>query len=56
MQVEGTRSGIFKSSNRTREDQDRARKGEIYIRLANFKRSKRHTEVFRTSELLLSVY
>ena len=56
MQVEDRRSQILRSSNWTRENQDRRDKDKRSIGLASPKRSQGYTEVFRTSELLLVVY
>jgi len=60
MQVKDTRSGIFRSSNRssnrTEGNQDRIGEDKRCIELANSKRSQRYTEVSIIGKLLLSVY
>ena len=54
--MEGERSGIFGSSNRTGEDQNEGRKDKRCIEIADFKRSERHTEILSTCQLLSAVY
>ena len=48
------RGRILRSSNRTRENQDRKRERERYFELANPKRSQRCTEILKIGKLLLS--
>ena len=54
--MEGEGGGIFRSSNRTRGNQDGRREGERFFRLADSKRSQGCTEVFRNGELLLLIH
>ena len=56
MKVEGQESRIFGSSNWTRWNQDKERKGEGNIVLANTKVCQRYLKVFRIGKLLLSIY
>ena len=50
--IEGQRSQIFRSDNRTRQYKDRKGKSSESSRLANVKEYKECTEVFRVSTLL----
>ena len=56
MQVKDKGGGGFGSSNWTRWNQDRGRKGEGNIRLANTKVCQRYSKVFKIDELLSSIY
>ena len=56
MQVEGERSGIFRSGYWTRGNKDGGREGERCIGLADTKVCQRHTKVLRIGELLLSIH
>jgi len=54
--VKGWRRKVLKSSNKTRENQDKRRKGEESIGLAYSERSYGHIEIFGTYQLLSVVY
>ena len=56
MQEEDEKSRILRSSNWTRENQDKRKKCEECIRLANSKWNSRCTEVFKIVKLLWTVY
>jgi len=45
-----------RSSNKTRKDQDGEIKGEGSVKLANFLRSQKYTEVLQISQLLLTIH
>jgi len=54
--VKDKRSRVSRSGNKTREYKDGRREGEGSVRLANIQVCQGHTEVFRTSKLLLPVH
>ena len=49
MQVESQRSRIDRSSDWARRNQDEERKDKRSIRLADFEKSQRYIEIFRTN-------
>ena len=54
--MEGEESRVFKSSDRTRENQDGREKDERCVRLADPKESQGCTKVLRIGKLLLPIY
>ncbi len=54
--MEGERSRVFRSSNRTRGDKNERREGERCFGLANTKVCQGCTEVLRIGELLLLIH
>jgi len=54
--VKSRRGRIFRSCDRTRQNKDRRREGEMGIGLADTKMYQGHSEVFRVGELLSSIY
>ena len=54
--MEGERGGIFRDSDRTKQNKDGRKKGEGSIRVANTKVYKRHAKIPRTGKLLLPVH
>ena len=56
MQVEGEKSGIFRSGNWPGGNKHRGREGEWYIGLADTKVCQGHTKVLRIGKLLSLIH
>ena len=54
--MEDKEDGIPRSSNKARRDQDREKKDKGSVRLADFPKSQKYTEVLEISQLSSTIY